>query len=294
MRFAAPFTVLDGGLSTVLEDAGFDLRHPLWTARLIAENPEALVEAHLSYLRAGAEIVITSSYQADAAGLASTTALAREAVERHHAERPDLERALVAASVGPFGATRADGSEYHGSYGIDHAALRDFHASRLAVLIESGPDLLAIETIPTVAEANAIADALGGLDPLPSWLAFTCRDGSHTAGGDRIEDAIETAARIPGLVAVGVNCTSPGFIEPLLRRATTVTDLPLIAYANGGQVWNAEAGVWEGNAVAADDPAVVSTWLDTGAQIVGGCCGVGPGGIAGLRVWRDSLAGASH
>ena len=292
----------------MLEAAGFDLRHPLWTARLIAENPEALVEAHLAYLRAGAEVIITSSYQASAEGLESTgmdaaealaalhatTALARAAVEQHHLERPDLARALVAASVGPFGATRADGSEYHGDYDIDPAALRDFHARRLAVLIESRPDLLAYETIPTVAEASAIADALNGLEALPSWMAFTCRDGSHTAGGDRIEDAVETAAQAPGIVAVGVNCTSPEFIESLLRRAATVTDLPLIAYANGGQAWNAERGVWEGEGAAADDPAVVSTWIDAGAQIVGGCCGVGTDGIAGLRAWRDSLAGASN
>lgn len=306
MRFATPFTVLDGGLSTVLESAGFDLRHPLWTARLIAERPEALVEAHLAYLRAGAEVVITASYQASVEGLqaaglgpaqavaalASTTALAREAVERHHAERPDRARALVAASVGPFGATRADGSEYHGDYGVDHAALRDFHAGRLAVLIESAPDLLACETIPTVAEARALADALDGFDAPPSWLAFTCRDESRTAGGDRIEDAVEVAATVPGIVAVGVNCTSPRFVEPLLRRAATVTDLPLVAYANGGQVWEPERGVWEGPPVDADDPALVTTWLEAGARIVGGCCGVGPDGIRGLRAWRDSLAGA--
>ena len=157
------FTVLDGGLSTVLEAAGHDLRHDLWTARLITEQPEALVEAHRVFLRAGAEVIITASYQAsvdgfEAAGLSrseaeaalqSTTALAREAVGDG--------TALVAASVGPYGATLANGSEYHGRYGLDHDELVDFHRSRLELLIDSAPDLLAIETIPSVAEARALA-----------------------------------------------------------------------------------------------------------------------------------------
>ena len=293
-----PFTVLDGGLSTVLEAAGHELRHDLWTARLITAQPEALVDAHLTFLRAGAEVIITSSYQASVAGfeavglsraeaeaaLRSTTTLAREAVARADA------RALVAASVGPFGATLANGSEYHGRYGIDHDDLREFHRSRLALLIDTAPDLLAIETIPTVAEARALAEALDDLNAPPIWFAFTCSDGAHTAGGDRIEDAITVASGIPGVTAVGVNCASPEHIGELLRRAATVTDLPLLAYANGGQVWNAGLGVWEGPPVAADDRAVVGDWLDAGARIVGGCCGVGAAGIAGLRAWRDELA----
>jgi len=292
------FTVLDGGLSTVLETAGHDLRHDLWTARLITEQPEALIEAHLAFLLAGAEVIITSSYQAsvggfEAAGLSraeaeaalrSTTELARQAVARTDAT------ALVAASVGPFGATLANGSEYHGRYGIDNDDLRAFHRSRLEALVDSAPDLLAIETIPTVAEARALGEALDGLDAPPVWFAFTCGDGAHTAGGDRIEDAIAVASGIPGVAAVGVNCTSPEYLGELLRRAATVTDLPLLAYANGGQVWNAAPGVWEGPPVAADDHSVVGEWLDAGARIVGGCCGVGASGIAGLRAWRDELA----
>ena len=289
------FTVLDGGLSTVLEAAGHDLHHDLWTARLITEQPEALMDAHLAFLRAGAEVVITASYQASVSGfeaegltraeaeaaLRSTTALARAAVGDG--------TALVAASVGPFGATLANGSEYHGRYGIDHDDLRAFHRSRLELLIDSSPDLLAIETIPTVAEARALGEALDGLDAPPIWFAFTCSDGAHTAGGDRIEDAITVASGIPGVAAVGVNCTSPEHIGELLRRAATVTDLPLLAYANGGQVWNSALGVWEGPPVAADDRAVIGEWLDAGARIVGGCCGVGASGIAGLRAWRDEL-----
>ena len=293
-----PFTVVDGGLSTVLDAHGVDLRHPLWTGRLITEAPEVLIDAHLAYLRAGAEVLITASYQASVAGLertglslgdaeaalASTTVLAREAVRRHGSP------ALVAASVGPYGATLANGSEYHGDYGVDSAHLRDFHQRRLELLVASGPDLLAIETIPNAAEARAIATAIPSAAPTPSWLAFVCRDEQHTAGGDRIEDAVEVASSIPGIIAVGVNCTDPRLVGPLLERAATVTDLPLVAYANDGQSWNAANARWQGESMPADDPALVARWVAAGARLIGGCCGAGPAQIASLCSQRDAIA----
>ncbi|WP_309615162.1 homocysteine S-methyltransferase, partial [Salinibacterium sp.] len=291
MNLRSPFTVLDGGLSTVLEARGVDLKHPLWTGRLIIESPETLIEAHGDYLRAGAEVIITASYQSSVAGLenaglthaeaeaalGSTTTLAREAVSRHGST------ALVAASVGPYGATRADGSEYRGDYDVDAAQLREFHRRRLNVLVDSAPDLLAVETIPTVFEAHAIAAAIAATGATPSWFSFVCRDEAHTAGGDRIEDAIAVAAGIPGIIAVGVNCTDPRLIGPLLERAATVTDLPLVAYANGGQNWNTAAGAWDGDPIAPDDPAFVASWVASGARMIGGCCGAGPAHIASLR-----------
>ena len=297
MLLRDPFTVLDGGLSTVLEAGGLDLRHPLWTARLLTADREALIAAHLAYLRAGAEIVISASYQASSAGLIhdgltpeqadaalrATTELAREAVRRHGSP------ALVAASVGPYGATRADGSEYRGDYDVDAAQLTAFHRERLAPLLQPGPDLLAIETIPTVFEVRALADAIGFHGAPPSWVAFVCRDGATTAGGDRIEDAVTAALDVPGVRAVGVNCTAPQHIGELLERAAAITDLPLVAYANGGRHWNAVDAHWEGEPVRADDPALLERWLAAGARIVGGCCGVGPDVIASLRARRDGV-----
>ena len=298
MNLHSPFTVVDGGLSTALDEQGFDLRHPLWTGRLITESPEALIDAHLAYLRAGAEVIITASYQASVAGLermglttfdaeaalTSTTVLAREAVRLHGSV------ALGAASVGPYGATLADGSEYRGDYDIDAETLRDFHLRRIELLVESAPDLLAVETIPSVFEARAIAEAISSLGPVPSWVSFVCRDDRHTAGGDSIEDAVAVAAEIPGITAVGVNCTDPRLIGALLERAATVTDLPLVAYANGGQSWSSTDAQWHGDPIPADDPALVARWIAAGARFIGGCCGAGPAQIAGLRAQRDALA----
>lgn len=296
----AAVTVLDGGLSTALAARGHDLDHPLWTARLLLDRPDELVAAHLDFLRAGAGVVITSSYQASRRGFAAlgldgaaadaalraTTALARRAVARHASEtggRP----APVAASVGPYGAVLADGSEYTGRYDVGHAGLVEFHAERLAVLVDSRPDLLAVETLPGAAEAAAVAEALArvaarpdGASPPPVWVSFTCPSGTHTAAGDRVEDAVAAARSVPGLAMVGVNCTAPDQVAALLGRIGAVADLPLVAYPNSGQTWDAAAKRWRGEAHAGFD--AIDDWVALGARLVGGCCGVGPDGIAAL------------
>lgn len=203
MEFARPFSVLDGGLSSALELAGHDLSGELWTARLLTEAPDAIVTAHLGFLRAGAEVLITSSYQASIAGfigagisrsdavtlIGLTTELAREAVVRHRREATHPTDPLVAASVGPYGAVLADGSEYTGVYDLSAGDLAEFHRARLEFLIASEPDLLAAETIPSLAEARAVIDAFGRLPAMPSWISFSCRDGATTCAGDPIEAA---------------------------------------------------------------------------------------------------------
>ncbi len=303
MEFNWPFTVLDGGLSTALEQAGHELDDDLWTAALLLKEPEAIVRAHLSYLTAGAEIIITAAYQASVAGLLArglsrgeafgliglTTELAHEAVTRFGRLHPGAPTPLVAASVGPYGATLADGAEYHGDYAIGPGLLTEFHAERLEILIASGPDLLACETIPSAAEAQAVLTALGRLPSVPAWVTFSCRNGAETNAGDPIEAAIELATAHPDVVAVGVNCTSPTFVGELLERAARVTDLPLVAYANSGQQWDALHNRWVGPPTPADDLALLQRWLEAGARVIGGCCGVGPDGIERLRAARDQF-----
>jgi homocysteine S-methyltransferase len=276
--------IVDGGLSTALTEQGYDLSHELWTARLIAEEPDALVGAHRAFLDAGSEVLITSSYQASIDGfertgatrieaqalLQSTTAIARQAVGDRSA--------IVAASVGPYGAVLADGSEYRGDYELSNGELVVFHRDRVRLLAETEPDWWACETIPTAAEAVAMGLALSAVRKLPTWMTFTCRSGSHTFGGDRIEDAVAAALSACDLAAVGVNCTAPGFVPELLERIRRVTDLPLVAYPNSGQTWDATNKVWMGDPGATD----VTAWIAAGAEYVGGCCGVGPTELAHL------------
>ncbi len=286
--------VLDGGLSTVLEQQGHDLSDRLWSARLLRDDPSAIVAAHASFYDAGADVAITASYQAsfegfatigvDAAGagalLRASVTLAREAAAL--AGRPD---ALVAASVGPYGAVLAGGQEYTGEYaGITAAALNAFHAPRLAALAAGNPDLFAVETIPRADEAGAIATALAGHPHIPAWVSFCCRDAATTCGGDTIERAVLAALAAPNLAAVGVNCTAPAHVEGLLTRIRAVApSVPLVVYPNAGRSWDADARSWSGPPVRGFPRAMVDRWLALGATYVGGCCGVDAAAIADLR-----------
>jgi len=284
--------ILDGGLGTELERRGADLSDPLWSARLLADDPEAIVATHLAYVRAGAQVVTTASYQATFEGFAArglghdaAAALMTRSVElaREARRRSGQPAVLVAASIGPYGAMLADGSEYSGDYGLTVAQLRDFHRPRLDVLASSGADLLALETVPSVDEGRALVELLSDRPETTAWLSFTCRDGAHTRRGDPVEAAFDLARDVPGIVAVGVNCTEPQFIAELTRRAADRTDLPIIVYPNGGERWDASGRRWSGSGSEPGGiPGQVGAWLASGARIVGGCCRVGPETIAAI------------
>jgi homocysteine S-methyltransferase len=286
--------VLDGGLATELEAQGHDLTDGLWSARLLRDDPGAIEEAHAAYLRAGSQVSISASYQASVeafarAGMSAHGAeemltrsveLARSARRRVAEETPEVAHTLVAASVGPYGAMLSEGQEYTGDYGeLDAAALEAFHERRLRVLIAAEPDCIACETIPRADEGGILAGLLDRLAAPPAWISFTCRDGGTTSHGEPIEQAVEAAAAGDTVVAIGVNCTAPEHVPELLRRAATATDLPLVAYPNSGRVWDGNERGWLtlGNDRLALD--AVAEWIDAGARIVGGCCGIGPAAI---------------
>lgn len=301
--------VLDGGLATQLEAQGHDLSDRLWSARLLAEDPDAIVEAHLANFRAGARVATTASYQATFEGFASrgvghdeaarllrrSVALAAAARDRFMEERaatgePDPGPLLVAASIGPYGAMLADGSEYRGRYGLTVDELAGFHHERLAVLAGAGADLLAVETIPELEEGIALARLLGELPDTRAWVSFSCADGGHLRSGAPIEAAVEAVAGSAAVVAVGVNCTAPAHVEALVRRIRAVTSLPIVAYPNSGEGWDADRRRWTGASRDRVDPAAAARWRAAGASLIGGCCRVTPDQIALLA---ESLAPAS-
>jgi homocysteine S-methyltransferase len=288
--------VVDGGLATELEAAGHDLADRLWSARLLADEPDAVVEAHLAYFRAGARVAITASYQATFEGFAArgldrdaaaallrrSVDLAVEARRRFRAEVvADPGPLLVAASVGPYGAYLADGSEYRGAYRLGRQALRDFHRERLEVLWDAEPDLLACETIPVLGEAEALADLLGETGAV-GWLSVTCADGGHLRDGTPVEEVGVLAAATPGFVAVGVNCTAPEHVAELVARLRSATGKPIVVYPNSGEGWDAVARRWLPAGGPTVDAATARTWIAAGANLVGGCCRVGPADIAAL------------
>ena len=285
--------VLDGGLATELERRGNDLSSSLWSARLLAEAPDEIVAAHSAYFRAGAQVATTATYQASFEGFATlgvddaqAVVLMRRGVALAARAREELAHEddgevgpdrWVAASVGPFGAMLADGSEYRGDYGLSVAELRTFHRHRLEVLAASGADVLAIETIPCAVEVEALVLELASLD-IPAWISLTC-SGLMTRAGEPVEEVFSMAASAPSVIAVGINCTDPGDAEALVELASH-TGKPVVVYPNSGERWNAGARRWEGS--AAFSVADVRGWITAGARLVGGCCRVGPAEIVAL------------
>ncbi len=278
-------TLLDGGLSTALEEQGADLGGSLWTARLLADEPERIASAHRAFFAAGARVATTASYQASVDGLmaaghdaAGARRLIRRSVTLAHDVAEEFPGALVAASVGPYGAFLADGSEYRGRYGVSASRLRDFHAPRLEILAGAGPDLLAVETIPDSDEAEVLVGLLDDLG-LPAWFSYSVH-GSRTNAGQPLVAAYGVLRSCRSLVAAGVNCSDQADVLGAVRCAVAVTGLPAVAYPNRGGSWDAHSKTWSyGDPLDLD---LVPAWLEAGVRLVGGCCGNGPGDIARL------------
>ena len=284
-----PF-IVDGGLGSELAARGFDIDTPLWSAEMIRARPEALREVHLDYLLAGARCITTASYQASQPGLAALglgaveieavfrasfdiAADARAEFLRRHA---DAQRPLIAASVGPYGAYLADGSEYRGNYGLDDAQLADFHAPRLEILDRCGADLLACETIPDLQEARVLCELLGSTST-PAWFSFCCRDDRTLHDGHSLDAAVALAAACDGVFAIGVNCCAPAHVEGAIRRIRAAdTGKLIVVYPNSGQQYDAEARAWTGAQEMAHWSSLAARWFAAGAAIIGGCCRIGP------------------
>ena len=279
-------TKLDGGLSTALENNGNKLTTSLWTGELILAKPSEITKAHLDFIDAGSEIIITSSYQISYLGcskrgwsesktdqaLRGSTQLAKDAVTASG------KVIKVAASIGPYGAALADGSEYKGNYGVTKSFLKDFHARRLEVLISTSPDLLALETMPDTFEVEVLLELLSDC-PIPYWVSYSCKAGNQTNAGQSFTEAVSLAK---DAMAVGINCTAPELITDLLLSAEGIK--PFVVYPNSGRSWNAKTKEWEGSSEAGFDDLLVKSWISAGAQIIGGCCGIGADEILNLKL----------
>ena len=277
---------LDGGLSAALENNGNKLTTSLWTGELIRTDPAQITKAHLDFINAGAQIIITSSYQLSYSGcgargwseaetnqgLIAATALAKKAVTESG------KNVKVAASVGPYGASLADGSEYKGNYGVSKQVLTDFHAKRLEILISTSPDYLALETMPDTFEVEVLLELLSDC-PIPFWVSYSCKAGNQTNAGQSFAQAVAIAQ--DGL-AVGINCTPPDLITELLLSAKS--DKPFVVYPNSGRIWDAVKKEWTGSDGVGFDEKLLGEWKAAGAQYIGGCCGIGPAEIEQINL----------
>ena len=256
-----PALIIDGALATELERRGCDLNDDLWSAKILLEQPEKIKQVHYDYFKAGADCAITASYQATIEGLMGrglnatqahdliqkSVLLAVEARDEFWADethRLGRAKPFVAASVGPYGAFLADGSEYRGNYGLTESDLMDFHRPRMRALIEAGADILACETIPCLVEAQALVKLLEEFHSIEAWISFSCRDEAHINEGQRLEDCVRAVEVSPFVAAVGVNCTSPKYIPALIRAARKTTNKPVLVYPNSGETYDAAKNDW--------------------------------------------------
>jgi homocysteine S-methyltransferase len=301
-----PLMIVDGALATELERRGADLHDVLWSAKVLMEQPNLIRAVHRDYFEAGADVAISASYQANYEAFARhgidtirAAQLLRDSIELAAQARNDFWAVpgnrigrllpLIAASIGPYGAMLADGSEYRGHYDRSDVELMAFHRPRLEVLAQCGADVLACETIPSLREALVLARLLAQFPSASAWISFSCADGAHTCEGQRIAECVSRLNDFPQVVSVGVNCTRPEYISSLLRAMRDHTDKPLLVYPNSGERYDARTRQWTGVADERPFAQQARGWYEEGARLIGGCCRTTPSDIRAIRAWASLL-----
>jgi homocysteine S-methyltransferase len=294
--------MLDGGLATELEKMGFNLNTHLWSAHLLDSNPEAIKKVHLSYLEAGADCIISSSYQASIPGFMkkgfsenkSTSLLKRsidlaiaacdEYIERFRNNENKQFPPIVVASIGPYGAYLANGAEYRGNYNIPRSELKSFHESRWEVLCNSPVNLFACETIPGYDEAEVILDILKQTPEIFAWISFSCQDGERISDGTRIQDCAALFKDCDQVVAIGINCTAPKYISSLIEQTQLgAPGKPVVVYPNAGNIYDIKTRTWLEDSDPLNYGIAACDWFKSGARLIGGCCQMGPEHINAMR-----------
>lgn len=295
--------ILDGAMATELESYGCNLDDPLWSARVLLENPQLIYQVHLDYFRAGADCAITASYQATVEGfkkrglqkeealelIKKTVVLAKSARDDFWQEEQQLVRPkpLVAASVGPYGAFLADGSEYVGNYGVSDNLLKDFHRQRMAVLIEAGADILAFETIPSLQEAKVLISLLQEFPGTYAWLSFSLKDERSISDGTLLQECAELANECEQIAAVGLNCAPLDYVTGAISNLRNHTEKPIIVYPNSGETFDPETKTWHGQESCHTLESKSKEWYEAGARLIGGCCRTSPRDIEAIAgKWR--------
>lgn len=322
--------IIDGALATELEARGHDLNHPLWSAKLLQEDPTSIENVHYDYFAAGAYIAITASYQAATAGLTKhldiseadgkqliqrSVEVAQQARTKAYSTVVGRNRPLlVAGSVGPYGAYLSDGSEYTGQYQLTMEQFMDFHRPRIAALIDAGVDLLALETIPNMNEIQALLKLLATEFPTATaWLSCTLQDSEHLADGTTWQEVLKTVQEHETqILAFGINCVPAVSVTATLSKIHPLTTLPLIAYPNSGETWDAVSKTWHGtraedilqhhhthalhtekeeeeerDAALKNLSTELEEWSVHGARLIGGCCRTGPSYVRAVRNYYE-------
>ena len=298
--------ILDGAMATELESKGLDLNDALWSAKVLAEQPDVIEQVHYEYFQAGADCAMTASYQATIDGflkkgyslaqaekfITDSVAIAVKARDRFWQDtdnRNGRPYPLIVAAVGPYGAYLADGSEYRGDYVISEQELMDFHRRRMQLLLEAGADILACETVPCLFEAQAMAKAVGEFEGALCWISFSCNSEATICDGTSIAVCAAAMDVFPQVAAIGINCTPPHLLPSLIRAVRTASHKPIAVYPNSGEISDPVTKTWRGTSEEGGFALAAQAWYQAGARLIGGCCRTTPADIAQVYGWVKDL-----
>ena len=281
--------VLDGAMSTPLEKLGADTNNDLWTAKALIDNEELVYEVHKMYFEAGADLIITDTYQANVqafekVGYSEKEArnLIKKAVKIAQKARDDYENRTgkhnyIAGTIGPYGAYLANGSEYRGDYELSVEEYQQFHLPRIEELVNAEVDILAIETQPKLDEVLAILELLKEKYPQQKvYVSYTLSDDDTISDGTPLPRAIHALEDYSQVIAVGINCVKLELVEPALKNMKEITDKHLIVYPNSSAVYDPKSTTWSQPKTSATFEELIPNWYEAGARIIGGCCTTGP------------------
>jgi len=297
-----PLIILDGALATELERLGCDINDSLWSAKILAQNPEIIEKVHYDYFASGADCAITSSYQATIEGyiekgftefeaislIKKSVTIAKKARDdfwKNPLHRINRPTPLVAGSVGPYGAYLADGSEYRGDYKISEEDLIEFHRPRVKILVSAGVDILACETIPSLIESKAIIKLLKEFPNVYCWMSFSAKNDLQISDGTLISDCAKYLDAFTQVAAIGINCSAPAHIQSLIEEIKKNSKKPIVVYPNSGEEYDACSKTWHGNSSSEIYSRSTKSWFDKGAQLIGGCCRTTPEDIKSIATW---------
>ena len=295
--------ILDGAMATELERKGLNLNDELWSAKVLAEQPEAIKEVHYDYFKNGADAGTSASYQASMAGFIKKGYSKQEAKDliahsmelllsarKDWWEKEGRESGrvfpLAIGSIGPYGAYLADGSEYTGNYQVSEQELQEFHIRRMEILKETGAELFALETFPCLYEAVLCANMMERIGA-DYFVSFSCKNNNQIHDGTTIAQCAKALTGLKHLKAIGVNCTQPQFVEDIIKQYKEATTLPIVVYPNSGELYDANDKVWHGSKEQKTYGEWAKEWYQAGATIIGGCCRTTPNDINQIYHWYN-------
>lgn len=288
--------LIDGAMSTALEQLGADTNNPLWTASVLDKQPNLVKQVHQEYFKVGARLAITDTYQANVQAFVANGyserqahALIKRAVQLARDARDEYQQATgvynyIAGAVGPYGAYLADGSEYTGDYQRSEAEFKEFHRPRLTDILSVGVDVIAIETQPRLDEVIAVLKLAKELAPtIPCYVSFSLKDHASLADGTPLAVAAATVDQYDNVFAIGANCIPLERVAPAVTVIRRATDKPIIAYPNSSAVYDPQTKTWAYPHGHRSLASYLPQWLSAGVTIVGGCCTTTPADIALLH-----------